>query len=62
METRVAGLITAGRTIKGIALELNISPHTVKYHRKNIRSKLGIRNQRINLRSYLLGNHSRVEG
>jgi PAS domain S-box-containing protein len=62
METRVAGLIIAGTTIKDIAAELNISPHTVKYHRKNIRSKLGIRNQRINLRSYLLGNHSRAEG
>jgi PAS domain S-box-containing protein len=55
METKVASLITSGITIKGMALELKISPHTVKYHRKNIRSKLGIRNQRINLRSYLLG-------
>jgi PAS domain S-box-containing protein len=56
METKVASLITNGMTIKSIALELKISPHTVKYHRKNIRSKLGIQNQKINLCSYLLGN------
>jgi PAS domain S-box-containing protein len=62
MEIRVTSLITTGMTIKSIALELKISPHTVKYHRKNIRSKLGIRNQRINLRSYLLGNLGQEKG
>jgi PAS domain S-box-containing protein len=62
METKVASLITNGMSIKGMAQELKISPHTVKYHRKNIRSKLGIQNQKINLRSYLLGNVSQKKG
>jgi PAS domain S-box-containing protein len=55
METKVASLITSGATIKDIARGLNISPHTVKYHRKSIRSKLGIKNQKVNLCSYLTG-------
>lgn len=54
MEMKVAGLIRSGLQIQAIATELNISPHTVKYHRKNIRTKLGIQNQKINLRTHLL--------
>ena len=61
METKVATLITSGTTIMDAARELKISPHTVKYHRKNIRSKLGIQNKKINLRSYLEGRVSRTE-
>lgn len=59
MEIRVATLITRGQTINGVAKELKISAHTVKYHRKNIRSKLGIKNKKINLRSYLLRDDNR---
>lgn len=54
MEMKVASLIRSGMQIQAIASELNISPHTVKYHRKNIRTKLGIQNQKINLRTHLL--------
>ena len=54
MELQVASLVKSGMSISSIAQELNISPHTVKDHRKNIRSKLGIQNKKINLRSYLL--------
>lgn len=57
-ETRVAFLIKSGLTINKVAEELNISPHTVKYHRKNIRSKLGIKNTKINLHSFLFRNNS----
>ena len=55
METKVASLIAGGGTIQSIALELKISHHTVKYHRKSIRSKLGIKNEKVNLSSYLVG-------
>lgn len=54
MEIQVASMIARGVSINDVAQELNISPHTVKYHRKNIRAKLGITNKKINLRSYLL--------
>ncbi|MDK9707331.1 MAG: PAS domain S-box protein [Desulforhopalus sp.] len=59
MEIQVATLITRGETINGVAKELKISAHTVKYHRKNIRFKLGIKNKKINLRSYLLRDDTR---
>jgi DNA-binding CsgD family transcriptional regulator len=32
---------------------LNISATAVDFHRKNLRSKFGIKNKRTNLRSYL---------
>ncbi len=54
MEHRIVSFIAAGMTINMLAKELQISPHTVKYHRKNIRTKLGIQNKKVNLRSYLL--------
>lgn len=53
-EHKIVSLISSGMTISAIAAELKISPHTVKYHRKNIRTKLGLQNKKINLRSYLL--------
>ena len=52
-EIRVAVMIKNGLTSPQIANMLNISLHTVKTHRKNIRKKLKIQNKRINLNSYL---------
>ena len=52
-ELRVALMIKNGFTSKEIARLLNISPHTVKTHRKSIRGKLNIKNADINLASYL---------
>ena len=53
-EQRIADLIRLGRTSKGISDLLNISPHTVDTHRRNIRKKLGFNGGRENLRSHLM--------
>ncbi len=53
-EIQVASLIKDGKTTKEIAVLLNIAPGSVDLHRNHIRSKLGINNQNVNLRSYLL--------
>lgn len=54
MEIRVANLIKEGKTNKEIAELLTVSIHTIITHRKNLRYKLGLRNKKTNLRSYLL--------
>lgn len=55
MEIRVANLVKEGRTNKEIAELLCLSKNTILFHRYNIRSKLGLKNKKINLRSHLLG-------
>jgi PAS domain S-box-containing protein len=52
-ELRVAIMIRNGFSSADIARLLNLSPHTVKTHRRSIRRKLNIRNTQINLTSYL---------
>jgi PAS domain S-box-containing protein len=54
MEVRVANLVKEGKINKEIAGLLCISKNTVLFHRYNIRSKLGLKNKKINLRSHLL--------
>ena len=54
MEIQIANLIKSGRTSKEIAEILKIGTGTVHTHRNNIRSKLGLSNKEINLRTYLL--------
>lgn len=52
-EMRVAIMIKNGLSSQQIADMLNISLHTVKTHRKNIRKKLNIQNSNVNLTTYL---------
>lgn len=53
MEVRIANLVREGKTNKEMATLLSISKNTVMFHRYNIRRKLGIKNKRVNLRTYL---------
>ncbi len=53
-EIQVAALVREGLSTKEIAGTLNISAHAVDFHRKNIRSKLGLNRKKSNLRSYLI--------
>jgi len=53
-EIQIAGLVKDGKTTKEIAELLNSSKGTIDFHRNNLRKKLGLRNTKTNLRSFLL--------
>ena len=52
-EIKVANLIKQGMTSKEICQILGSSEKVIAFHRQNIRRKLGLLNQKINLKSYL---------
>lgn len=55
-ELQIANLIRQGKSSKEIADELGLSERTVETHRRNMRTKLGIKDKKTNLRSYLIAN------
>jgi len=52
-EIQVANLIRDGKTTKEIAEHLDVSKSAIDTHRHHIRKKLGLRNKRVNLTSFL---------
>ncbi len=52
-EIRVTSLIKEGKTTKEIAELLHLSENTIMTHRYKIRSKLGLKNKKINITAYL---------
>jgi DNA-binding NarL/FixJ family response regulator len=57
-QIQVAHLIKQGKTIKEIAVILNLSPNTVMSHRYQIRSKFGLLSKKTNLHTFL---HSLID-
>jgi len=53
-EFQIANLIKLGKTSLEISKILNLSVHTIDTHRRNIRKKLGLLNDKGSLRTYLL--------
>ena len=58
-EVRVADLIRQGKRTKEIAHELKLSEKSVYFYRNQIRTKLGLRNSKQNLVTYLSSHSTR---
>ncbi len=52
-QIQIANLVRLGKSIKEVAEILYISDASVKFHRKNIRKKLGIKDRKVSLYSFL---------
>ncbi|MBI5896587.1 MAG: PAS domain-containing protein [Desulfobacterales bacterium] len=52
-ELEVSNLVQQGKNTKDIAETMHLAESTIDFHRNNIRAKLGVKNKRIGLRTYL---------
>ena len=52
-EINIANLVKFGKTNKEISEIMHSSIHTISRHRENIRKKTGLKNKKVNLRSFL---------
>lgn len=52
-ESQIADLVREGKTNKEIANLLHLSEHTITFHRRNLRKKLGITSKKLSLRSHI---------
>ncbi len=52
-ELEVANLVRQGKTTRQIAETLHLADSTIDFHRNNIRAKLGVKNKKIGLYTYL---------
>ncbi len=52
-ELEVSNLVQQGKTAKEIAVIMNLAKSTIDFHRNNIRAKLGLKNKKISLRTFL---------
>jgi DNA-binding CsgD family transcriptional regulator len=52
-EMQVALMIKSGLNSRHIASQMSVSLHTVKSHRRNIRTKMGLKDEKMGLREYL---------
>ena len=52
-ELEVANLVRQGNSTKAIAGLMHLAQSTIDFHRNNIRAKLGIKNKKINLKTFL---------
>jgi len=53
-EIQVASLVKEGKSTKEIVRLLNTTKRAVEFHRHSLRTKLGLKNKKANLRSHLL--------
>jgi PAS domain S-box-containing protein len=53
-ELEVSNLVQQGKNTKEIAEIMNLAESTIDFHRNNIREKLGIKNKKISLKTYLI--------
>ncbi|MBT3312390.1 MAG: PAS domain S-box protein [Desulfobacterales bacterium] len=53
-EIQVANLVKNGKTNKEVAEVLGVTRRTIEFHRENIRKKLGLKNKKTNLKTFLM--------
>jgi DNA-binding CsgD family transcriptional regulator len=56
-ELQVASLVKNGKSSNEIAELMHLSPNTILFHRYNLRRKLGLKQRKVNLRTYLKSLH-----